>query len=326
MRLTTLLLGALPATLACAPAPRGPTPAARALAPLPAFSTRIGRDHPLVGRIWRTDQARFATAAELAAAARAARFLVLGERHDQPDHHRLQAWLLEEVIRDRPDLAVGFEMLDDDLQPRLDALAARSPAALARAVDWTHRGWPPFELYAPVFGAALGGRGRILAVHPTRATRQPLRAGGRLAEDVRRRLRLDPPLTPEVAAKVASDITASHCGMLPARAVPAMAAVQELKDAWMAERLAAGASRRDGAALVTGNGHAWRQAGVPRFLVRQGAASVLAVGILEVAPDARTPAAAGAARFDWVIFTPRVDDEDPCAKFRDQLQRLRSGS
>jgi hypothetical protein len=27
--------------------------------------------------------------------------------------------------------------------------------------------------------------------------------------------------------------------------------------------------------------------------------------------------------FDYVWFTPRLDDEDPCARFGEQLQRLR---
>ena len=28
--------------------------------------------------------------------------------------------------------------------------------------------------------------------------------------------------------------------------------------------------------------------------------------------------------FDLIWFTPRVDDEDPCEKFRDQLEKLRA--
>jgi hypothetical protein len=51
---------------------------------------------------------------------------------------------------------------------------------------------------------------------------------------------------------------------------------------------------------------------------------VLSVAFIEVQPDRFDPASYGEAQtFDIVWFTARVDNEDPCVKFRDSLQRRR---
>jgi uncharacterized iron-regulated protein len=288
---------------------------------LGGWSSVHDRGHPLVGRIFSSLTGRFVSTDELLEQLAGARFVALGERHDNPDHHRVQAWLLRALLAMRPGLSVGFEMLDEDRQPILDALPDRSPSALAHAVSWAESGWPDFSLYEPVFRAVLGGRGRVLAVHPARAALHALH-GRALDDSERRHLRLDPPLPPALRAQVAKDLRSGHCNTLGDRHITLMAAVQELKDATMAERLVEGAGK-DGAALVAGNGHVWRQTGVPRFLVRRGPHTVLAVGILEVVPGATSPADYEASRYDLLVFTPRVDDEDPCEKFREQLKRLR---
>ena len=49
------------------------------------------RDHPLTGRIWNVDAARFIERAELFAALAPADFILLGETPDDPDHHLLPA-------------------------------------------------------------------------------------------------------------------------------------------------------------------------------------------------------------------------------------------
>jgi hypothetical protein len=74
---------------------------------------------------------------------------------------------------------------------------------------------------------------------------------------------------------------------------------------------------------------------VPWYLARlDPAATVVAVGVLEVprdmpadpAPADLMPGdvAAGAApAFDLLVFTPALEDVDPCEKFRAQLERMR---
>ncbi|HEY5896275.1 MAG TPA: ChaN family lipoprotein, partial [Burkholderiales bacterium] len=52
------------------------------------------QDHPLVGRIWDARAARFVPAEEVFDRAARARHVILGETHDNPEHHRLQLAVL----------------------------------------------------------------------------------------------------------------------------------------------------------------------------------------------------------------------------------------
>ena len=57
---------------------------------------------------------------------------------------------------------------------------------------------------------------------------------------------------------------------------------------------------------------------------------LVTVGLVEVVKDEFEPAAYAAGYgermpFDFVWFTPRVDDKDPCEAFAEQLQRMREG-
>src|SRR5215470_544423 len=85
------------------------TSLANAAEPPPAG---LGYDHPLTGRIWDVAQSGFVTMDAAATAVTAARFALLGERHDHPEHHQLQAWLLRRMVEAGRRPAIAFEMLD----------------------------------------------------------------------------------------------------------------------------------------------------------------------------------------------------------------------
>jgi hypothetical protein len=96
----------------------------------------------------------------------------------------------------------------------------------------------------------------------------------------------------------------------------------------MAENLVV-AGQQDGAVLIAGAGHVRRDYGIPTYLARRTPdASVISVAFLEVSGDRLDPAAYTAQigrptlPFDYVWFTPRVDDDDPCAAFTEQLKKL----
>ena len=111
--------------------------------------------------------------------------------------------------------------------------------------------------------------------------------------------------------------------------VPGMVVAQRARDAHMAERLVAG--QRDGAVLIAGAGHARTDRGVPRVLASLAPdASVVAVAFVEVAdawtapPDYATRFGAARLPFDFVWFTARVDNADPCARFREPAPARRA--
>src|SRR5215475_6430614 len=72
----------------------------------------LGQDHPVVGRIWDTAAGEFIDRDALVDRLRRGRFVLLGEKHDNPDHHRLQTWLLRALVVAGRRPAVGFEMFN----------------------------------------------------------------------------------------------------------------------------------------------------------------------------------------------------------------------
>jgi uncharacterized iron-regulated protein len=96
-----------------------------------------------------------------------------------------------------------------------------------------------------------------------------------------------------------------------------MALAQHARDSQMASVML-GRGAADGAVLIAGAGHARRDRGVPYYLaLEQPQASVVSLALHEVAHDVVEPSgyALEASAFDYVWFTPRGSDEDPCAAF-----------
>ena len=60
-----------------------------------------GAAHPLVGQIYRVADGGLVSETELIEAAAAADFVLIGERHDNRDHHRLQARIVRSLQRAR---------------------------------------------------------------------------------------------------------------------------------------------------------------------------------------------------------------------------------
>ena len=71
--------------------------------------------------------------------------------------------------------------------------------------------------------------------------------------------------------------------------------------------------------LVVGNGHARKDYGLPNHLK----GPLLSLGILEVELEKKTPADYRPERFDFIWFTPRVDDVDACEKYRVLFEKIR---
>jgi len=301
--------------------------------PVPPWEAALGRDHPLTGRVWDVGAAAFIEPHQLLARLATARFVLLGEKHDNPDHHRLQAWIVRELLAAGRRPAVAFEMLSDaqaDALRRHLAAAPTDAAGLGPAVDWARSGWPDWEHYRPIAEAALRAGVPVLPANLAPATARAVARNdlGALDPALVTRYRLDRPLPAATAASLAEELRRAHCGHAPDAMVAGMAVAQRARDARMAESLVAGGAR-DGAVLIAGAGHVRNDRGVPASLaVREPASRVASVALLEVQPALATPPA-HAARFDdrlpfdYVWFTSRVDDEDACDRFRRTLERLR---
>jgi uncharacterized iron-regulated protein len=298
------------------------------------WESPVSRAHPLVGRVWDVRAERFVEPRDLAARLVANRFVLLGERHDNPDHHALQAWLLRELIAAGRRPALGFEMFSTDDAAAIARYLARSPrdaAGLGDAVNWKRTGWPDWRFYQPIAQAALDAGAPIVATNLSRAAIDALRKNGfsGLGPAVVAQLKLDVPPTPATRAAMAQEIRESHCGQAPEAMLDRMVDMQWARDARIAEALAR-AGVRDGAVLIAGTGHVRRDRGVPAHLARHAPGTgVASVAFLEVEAGTTAPTAyagrwdVGPLPFDYVWFTPRVDDVDPCEKFKESLEKLK---
>jgi uncharacterized iron-regulated protein len=256
----------------------------------------------------------------------AARFVLLGERHDHPEHHAFQAWILRGLIDAGRRPAVAFEMLSADQAPALAAHLARAPrdaAGLGEAVGWSRSGWPPWTQYAPIAEAALAAGLPIVAANLPPATARAVARGdlAGLEAALVRTHGLDRPAPPATQAAMEAEMRDSHCRTLPESALPSMVTAQRARDAHMAERLLA--TGADGAVLIAGAGHVRTDRGVPVYLAaRAPGAAVASVAFIEVAPGRTAPddyaERYGVARlpFDLVWFPARADESDPCARLR----------
>lgn len=281
------------------------------------FSLKLGAKHALVGQVIAGSTHASVDADVLLRAVGHARYVVLGETHDNPDHHQLQAQLLEHFLQSQPSAAVAFEMLDEE-----DSISLAQPpttaAELAERVDWAHSGWPDFNQYKPVIEVALAAHAQLIAAHPSSAHVRASMQGTADAEA--RDLGIETPL-PEAQIKAQyEEIRESHCGHANQAMLVAMQRAQVYKDAFMARSL-----ERTGAptALIAGRGHARNDRAVPYFLQRKHAGPTLSIAFVEVNDQIQEAAAYDTEAFDYVIFTPRVSDADPCEEFRKQLEQMR---
>lgn len=233
--------------------------------------------------------------------------LILGEIHDNPDHHRIQAQLIAET---RPK-AVVFEMLTPAQAALVNASDLADLSSLGRAIGWDAAGWPDFSLYAPVF-AQLDGKTAIGAAAPRQEVHAAFDKGAAavFGPDASR-FGLDQPLAKsEQDDRMALQFDA-HCNAMPLEMMGGMVEAQRFRDAFFTKQTL-NALARHGAPVVviTGNGHARRDWGMPAIIsLAAPEVSVISVGLLE--PDATV----GPAQYDIQFTAPAPQRADPCAAF-----------
>lgn len=96
--------------------------------------------------------------------------VLLGERHDDDDHHRWQMQVLAALHAQRPDMVIGFEMFPRRVQPALDRWVA-GELTVKEFLDQT--GWDKFwnmpaGLYLPLFQFARINRIPMVALNVDR--------------------------------------------------------------------------------------------------------------------------------------------------------------
>lgn len=268
---------------------------------LPLWQAPRLQAHPDTGRIVNLTTGRQLTPQMLVAELAAVPLVLLGEKHDNPDHHRLQLWLLQALEGRREQGSLVLEMLTDTQQPHVDNVRQRLATGgkveqLPQALEW-NPGWD-WQHYGPVLEYAI---------------RQPwqLRAGN-LDRDALMSIYRNPPELPpgpagqqQVQAELAEIILDAHCGKLPEQQIPAMVAVQQQRDLRMMKALL---DAPQPGLLIAGSYHVRKDLGVPLHLQEELPEQEYQVLIFLEAGQAVTPAMA-----DYVWYTPATEEKDYCA-------------
>ncbi|MEL0168669.1 MAG: ChaN family lipoprotein [Pseudomonadaceae bacterium] len=267
-------------------------------APLPVWQGTGGLDDPHLGQVWDTRAERWLDAQQLADALAGRPRLILGERHDHPDHHQLQLWLLEQLQARRPQGALVMEMLQPDQQPLVDALQAQplpADAELNAQLQW-QPGWD-WSLYGPLVRWGLTQPQRLLAANLNR-------------DQLMAFYRAPPALDYPAGARQALEqiILDSHCGLIESAQVTPMLAIQHARDQRMAAVLASAPAP---ALLIAGAYHARRDLGVPLHWQQDWSEPPVVVLLAEVGS-----ALPGVEQADYVWLAPQWPEQDHCEQMR----------
>jgi uncharacterized iron-regulated protein len=274
------------------------------LPPLPSWQSPEGREHAELGVIRDLNNGQALTPQQLVLRLAGATRVLVGEQHDNPDHHALQLWLLQALGDQRPQGSLLLEMLGPDQQGRVDSVQrdvrkGQSPANLPAALGW-QKGWD-WALYGPVMRFALMQPYPVLS-----ANLAPVEVGAIYHQ--RSVLSGTHSTTGFVRSTLLAQVRESHCGMLPEDALPAMLAVQQQRDRRMAQRVMDAPAP---ALLFAGSYHVRKDLGIPLHMADLGSEEHPVVLLLAQVGSEVQPESA-----DYVWFTAALPDQDYCAQMR----------
>lgn len=271
------------------------------LPPLPAWQSPEGREHAELGVILETASGKRLTPEELVQRLASVPRVLVGEQHDNPDHHALQRWLLQSLSARRPQGSLLLEMLEPAQQVKVDLVRKQKPLPddLAKAIDW-QQGWD-WKFYGPILRGAFAQGYPVLAANLDRTERKDI-------------YRNPPPLSgprstmPAVRETLLQEVREGHCGMLPEKQLPSMLAVQQQRDRRMAQRLL---QAPEPTLLLAGAYHVRKDVGAPLHLADLGATQGTLVLMLAQVGEEVTAQAA-----DFVWYTAALSKKDYCADLR----------
>jgi len=284
-----------------------------------SWQSQLNTDHELVGKIWDSERDQFIDSPELLSRIEGASYLLLGEKHDNPDHHALQLRVLDHALSSQNVANVSFEMMTSEQQPLLENLPALQQSSLDEVREhllWDNDGWD-WEFYGPLLGSALSAQVEISAANISGDEMMKVYGEPSPAEiaDV---------LDEQTMAALARDIDESHCGMLPESQFPAMVRVQQARDFAMANSLSP-RGEQWAQVLIAGNYHIRRDLGVPNYILHAqpnlDARQIVSIAFMEVEESSAEPREylqqfGDIKAYDYIWFTPAVSDEDYCASMR----------
>ncbi|WP_112362329.1 ChaN family lipoprotein [Serratia quinivorans] len=225
--------------------------------------------------------------------------VIVGEKHDNPYHHQIELWLVENLPQQRPQGSVLMEMINPSQQAKVSQVKQwlqSNPRVrderVAELIDW-QPGWK-WPLYGDLTMAAMRApyplwsanldRDEIMAFY-----QQPVFPQGQLS------------VRPAVQKALEETIRTSHGGKIEPQQLHAMLAIQQQRDRRMAERLLAAPTPT---LLIAGGYHASKSVGVPLH-VQDLQPTALPTVLMLVEPGVQVDKQVA----DYLWVTPAVNPE-----------------
>ena len=231
--------------------------------------------------------------------------LLLGEQHDAPEHHRIEADLVQWLSAQQRLAALVLEMADEG-RSTAGLGAQASETQVQEALGWASSGWP-WAHYRDAIMAAVRAQVTVLGAN---LPRQALR--GAMADATR-----DTWLDAQGLALQDQRMIDGHCGLLPASQTRPMTRVQIARDRQMAQTMVAALAQASDKSpqasvlLLAGQGHVDKLAGVPVHLAMLSSQAVRVLLLQTGTQDAGMQA-------DLVWRTPALPPTDHCAGLRNR--------
>jgi len=216
-------------------------------------------------------------APEILARAAKAQVVLLGESHDNADHHRWELQTVAALAGMHPNMALGFEMFPRRVQPALDRWVEGelNEAQFLKESDWSNVWGYDAAFYLPLFQFARLNHVPMLALNVERSFPRAVRANGLASVPVDQREGVYAPAAAG-AAYLARLFRAysqhpDEKGATPMRSDPAFLHFVDAQLIWdraMAQALAAAAARDPDRLVVgiMGSQHVAHGDGVPHQL------------------------------------------------------------
>ena len=217
-----------------------------------------------------------------------AQVTLLGETHDNPDHHRWELQTVAALAALHPKLVLGFEMFPRRIQPVLDRWVAGdlSESAFLKLSDWSQVWGYDTAFYLPLFQFARINRIPMVALNVENSFTHTVGEKGLAAvpEDKREGVSEPAPAGEAYLARLFEVYSRHPRGKnaAPARSDTAFQHFVEAQLVWdraMAQALAGAAARHPGALVVgvMGSRHIAHGDGVPRQLDNLGVKRIVSL-------------------------------------------------
>ena len=277
------------------------------------------QDHVLVGNIWDTHKQAWLTEKQFHRELLHYDHILLGETHNNPDHHILQAEIINLLVISGTKPTVVMEMLElkgwQD-QPQV----WHKQQELKELASMLNDGWP-WDLYAPILNSVVQHRLKLYAgnVSSDELHRWSNEQVSYNINDVINEYSY----TEDNFTTLKKEIIDSHCGHANEGFVKFMSRAQMQRDRVMATALL---DKEYPVVFIAGQGHIRNDYAVPMQLQKKfklnSFISVAFISVQEGQDDPQTYLPGMHDLYDVVYFTPNHTNEDPCEKFRKQLKNM----